>query len=198
MKPPVSGMTKFSLFLITVLLGYGLPAQKLEREHRILENQIPDLAKSYFRENISDAHKVRYYKEVDSFGTRYRIKFKMARLHYALAFDGAGNPIDIEFSITPVDIPDESMGRITAHLNGRFPKFKIRHIGQDYRLDDDSEGTQFRSALQNLILPQLQYIFTIWTKVDGRMATVIQYFDADGRFLRGRVPPPPNHDHTLY
>ena len=187
--------------LLILLLGLQqLSGQvKYEREYRIRKAQFPEAALQVLDSRLDGVRRLRFYREVDSNRIRYAVKFKKARLHYSVGFTQEGELEDVEFHITPVDIPEESWGSIQAELTDRFGRHKVREIRQQYpRAAFVSVEQTLRNAFQNLLLPERNYRLVLRVRNDRGSMPYEALFDADGKLLKLRKALPANYDHILY
>ena len=171
---------------------------KHEREHRIRKDQFPETAKTLIAEEVQDAKKIKYYKEIDGDRTKYEVKLKKDKLWYSIEFNKDGVLEDIEITVKPIDLPDESYTAITNYLGRNFNKYKIQKIQQQYLADQNDVKATFKKAFQNLILPEVNYELMINGKEDKRYELFEMLFNAEGKFIKKRTALPPNYDHILY
>ena len=78
MKLAVFVMSKCRLLLLPISLLFFLTTVgqgKYEREHRIKKSQFPAKAHAFIEEYLTDARKLRYYRETDSSNISYEAKF---------------------------------------------------------------------------------------------------------------------------
>jgi len=183
------------LFLGT-LLCHG--QEKYEREFRIKKSQFPEFKVDSMLADQNIKRK-RFYKEVDSLGSSYILKFKKNRLHYYLTFDDSGKLKNSGFRIHEIDFPEETMQEIKIYLLGAFEKYKITRMYQQYPFDKSEDGkSQLRNTFQNLLLPDNIYKLNIEGK-DGKNRTDYDlWFSAEGHLIKKRRALPMNHDRILY
>lgn len=190
----------YTLFFLLLLLGFTAAAQvKSEREFRIRESQFPVTSLEKAKPYLEGVRRLRFYKEIDVDRVSYELKFKKARLHYSVEFSDSSELEAIEIRIKPVDIPEESWEAIGQHLLGSFRKFKVRKIQQQYRRDAfESDSATFRSAFQNLLLPEIRYELIVQAKAEEGYRDFEITYDARGNFIMKKKSLPPNYDHVLY
>ncbi len=190
---------KYAVFAGLAGMFLGFSQDGVEREHRILRTQFPQNAREYLTDNLSGIRKTRFYKEVDSTGANFTARFKKDRLYYDIEFDPKGEIRHIAFRVRQVDLPGESWDAITAFLSESFTKYRIRTIQQRYTVSPEGtpEGT-LRQALQNLILPTVDYEITLIGKMGKHREGYVLLFDASGTLRWKRRQLPANHDHVLY
>ena len=168
-----------------------------EREFRIKKSQFPVLQSDSIWDGPNLKRK-RYYKEIDSLGTNYILKFKKDRLHYALSFDKDGTLKKTGFRVNEVDIPDETFLAMENHLSASFNKFSIKRIYQQYSIHDENDQSILTSTFQNLLLPSIIYKLVVIGKKDGIKNEYDFWFNAEGHLINKRIALPMNHDHILY
>ncbi|MBD1260385.1 hypothetical protein HZY62_07285 [Maribacter polysiphoniae] len=194
-----STMTSILKVMILVFCGTLIcqGQDNYEREFRIKKSQFPDipLDSSLAGHNIK---RKRFYKEVDSLGTNYILKFKKDRLHYALSFDKDGTLKKTGFRVNEVDIPDETFLAMENHLSASFNKFSIKRIYQQYSIHDGNDQSILTSTFQNLLLPSIIYKLVVIGKKDGIKNEYDFWFNAEGHLINKRIALPMNHDHILY
>lgn len=209
MRPNVFAMKKFSLFVLLLVLfnaqaqqsdsGKAADNIKYEREFRIRKDQFPPAALKSVAAYLPEVKRLRFYREIDSNRSSYEVKFKYIRLHYSVEFSSEGALEDVEVRIKPVDVPTDSWKNITEDLQGRFSKYRVRKIQQQYPRDAfPSTESTLQKAFQNLILPEIRYELVVQARTDGGFLNYEILYNAEGRFLNLRKSLPPNYDHVLY
>ncbi len=188
------------LLVFLVLLGFsGLAQNKYEREHRIKKSQFPQKSLSFIEEQLENARKIRFYKEVDSIKISYEAKFKKDRLNYSIEFDKEGELEDVEILVKEIDLPNETMKEIRKYLNQNFQKYRIRKIQQQYPASSKESTTiTLRNAFQNLLLPGINYELIVAAKQKKGYQDYEILFNAEGGFVSLRKSLPANYDHVLY
>lgn len=171
---------------------------KYEQEYRISQSEFPSNAYELISEQLESSKRVRYYKEIDSIKKSFEVKFKKRRLHYSIEFDEHGELEDVEFKIKEVDIPDDSWEKISDYLNKGFQKVRIVKIQQQHPVGDLSPEKVIQQALQNLILPYINYEIVFTSKNSGGYKTYEALFNANGKFLNLRKSLSSTYDHILY
>lgn len=195
-------MKKASIFIIIVFIGFSFQSSyaqyKYEREYRIRKSQFPTNALEFIEEKVTDAKRIKFYKETDSAKVSFEAKLKKDRLWYSIEFSEEGILEDIEILIKTTDIPNETLSKIEAYLNSHFNKYRIKRLQQQYPARTDALETTLRNAFQNLILPTNNYEIMVAGKKDEGYMDYEILFDADGNFKTQRTSLPPNYDHVLY
>ena len=171
---------------------------KYEQEYRISQSEFPSNAYELISEQLESSKRVRFYKEIDSIKKSFEVKFKKGRLHYSIEFDEHGKLEDVEFKIKEIDIPDDSWEKISDYLNKGFQKVRIVKIQQQHPVGDLSSEKVIKQALQNLILPYINYEIVFTSKNSGGYQTYEALFNAGGKFLNLRKSLSSTYDHVLY
>ncbi len=169
----------------------------MEREFRIEQSEFPINAQHLISPHIQDSKRIRYYQEIDGNKKSFEVKFKKRRLHYSIEFDESGALEDVEFKISPVDIPDESWKKITDYLKRNFGKFSIKKIQQQHPLTSNDAKKTLVDAFQNLLLPHINYEIVFSAKKE-KFERYEALFNADGEFVRLRKSVSTKYDHVLY
>lgn len=193
---------KITTILCVLFLLFGLfsfAQNKYEREYRIRKVQFPKKALGYIEEKLTDAKRIRFYKETDSAKVSYEAKFKKDRLWYSIEFDQQGGLEDIEILIKAIDIPDETFSRVNNYLTEHFKKYRIRKIQQQYPFaEGETPESTIKNAFQNLMLPSINYELIVAGKKEKNFEQFEVLFDSEGTFKSIRKSLPPNYDHVLY
>ena len=142
------------MFCCVPLMGQA----KYEREFRIKKSEFPQTALELIQEEVKEARRIRFYKEVDSITASFEAKFRKDRMHYSVEFSALGELEDIELIIKEVDVPQDVYGAISNYIERDCGKFSIRRLQQQYPLTGEIEIKKLmRDAFQNLILPYIRY-----------------------------------------
>lgn len=182
------------LFLVDVALGQN----KYERESRIDREQFPKTSFKLIEDYLIDAKRIRFYHETDGKKMSYEAKFKKGKLHYSIEFNEDGVLEDVEFIITEDDIPESTWTTIIDYLKITYSKYRIRKIQQQHPLHNQDSQKTIHDALQNLLLPYINYEVVFATKEKKDFQTYEALFDADGQLIKIRKSFPPSYDHVLY
>jgi hypothetical protein len=186
------------IIIISFYFQYSYGQHKYEREYRIRKSQFPTNARELIEDKITDANRIKFYKETDGTKVSFEAKLKKDRLWYSIEFSEDGILEDIEILIKTTDIPNDTFSKIETYLNKKFKKYRVKRLQQQYRASTDALETTLKNAFQNLILPTNNYELMVAGKnEDGYMDYEI-LFDADGNFKNQRTSLPPNYDHVLY
>lgn len=170
---------------------------KYEREFRIKKKEFPTAAHELIKKNITELKKLKFYKEIDSHKISYEAKFKKDKLWYSIEFTEEGVLEDIEITIKPIDLPNDTYEKIETYLGTHFTSCKIKKIQQQYVAENPVEKT-FKNAVQNLILPAVNYELIIDAKKENEYEQFEILFNSEGEFRSIRKSLPPNYDHVLY
>lgn len=190
---------KFNFILPFLFFGvFTISAQvKYEREFRIKKSDFPSKAFELIESKLTNAKRIKYYKEIDSATTSFEAKFKKDRLWYSIEFSEDGNLEDIEITINAIDLPNDSYENIQLYLNSNFSSYKIRKIQQQYVVENSVDAT-LKNAFQNLMIPSVNYELIVDGKKNKSYQEFEILFNAEGNFVSSRKSLPPNYDHVLY
>lgn len=191
-------MKKFSFLILLLLITTSTISQvKYEREFRIKKSEFPTEALSLIKAKLTDAKKIKFYKEIDSNIVSFEAKFKKKRLWYSVEFNEQGKLQDVEVLIKSIDMPNDTFENATNYLDQNFKSYKIAKIQQQYPVIESDEKT-LKEAFQNLMLPTVNYELMINGKKENKFNKFEILFDATGKFKSIRKSLPANYDHVLY
>ena len=195
-------MRKFEWVLLLGLWLFpltGLGQPRAEGAHRIRKVQFPQAALELLEPFTNDARSIRFYREGEGDRVGFATRFRKDRLTYRVDFDTAGGLVLAGLSVRPIDLPQEAWGRIQIWQDARFSASRVRDIWQTYpRLAFHTDGDTFRTAFQNLLVPQLRYEIVLQVRSGDTRGTYRAIFDSEGNFLELVQVAPPNHEHVLY
>ena len=188
----------FSVVLFFFCVITTVAQNKIEREHRILKSQFPEIG--YTKETLGDnVKKIKYYKEVGTEDVVFTAKFKKVKLRYQMQYSNEGDLQNIGFRVEELDFPAEVLLNIKSQFNSSLENYKIRRMYQQYPVaSKEEEASVFKSAFQNLITSSIAYKFVVKGKKDGDKVYKEFWFNSDGVLLRTRNMLPANFDRVLY
>lgn len=189
---------KFSLFVFLLSLFLVSGQTKNEREFKIKPSELPQNVEKLLTPYLQDAKRIRFYQEIDGDKKSFEAKFKKGRLHYSVEFDSKGILEDVEFKITPADIPEASWSNILQYLEKNFEKFSVKKIQQQYPTLNKSTNEVLTEAFQNLILPYINYELIVSAKKEKGYEQFEILFNAEGEFINRRKSIRSKYDHVLY
>ncbi len=123
------------LVLAIMISTSALGQEKLEREFRIKEKDVPQKALDFINA-LSFSKKIKWYKEIGLTSTTVEAKTKSNRKKYSIEFDSLGQIEDIEINIKWKELPTDTQNKITAYLSTAHQKHKIRKIQIQYTGDE--------------------------------------------------------------
>ena len=190
---------KITTLLFLLFVSSAIAQNKFEREHRIRKVQFPEKALGYIQEKLTNAKRIKYYREIDSSKVSFAAKFKKDRLWYSIEFAKEGGLEGIEILIKPIDIPDASFAKIEVYLKATFSKYRIRRLKQQYPIsEEETAEATVKNAFQNLMLPEINYELLVSGKKEKGFEKFEILFDSEGNLKSNRKSLPPNYDHVLY
>ncbi len=187
------------LLVLWFISPAGLAQHQQEGAHRIRKAQFPEVACESLKPYLPEARKIRYYRQKDGDKVGYAATLRKGRLTYQFDFQADGALLQAGFRIRPVDLPQEAWGSIQAWLNTRFDSSRIRDFWQIYpSASFDSEIKMYRTAFQNLLVPELRYEVVVKVRAGKSRGTFKAIFDSEGNFRELLEMTPPDHEHILY
>ena len=111
--------------------------QKYEKESRLKEKDVPDIA-LHFIDSLDVGRRIRWYLEEGLERTSIEAKFKLNNQKYSVEFDTVGNLEDIEIQIKWSELEKPLRDSINFYLGEDCKKFKIRKVQIQYSGDRSS------------------------------------------------------------
>lgn len=184
--------------LIVFLTQIALGQNKYEKESRIAQEQFPSSSYALIQDYLANAKRVRFYFETNGTNKSYEAKFKKGKLHYSVEFDQNGSLEDVEFIIEEIDIPEDTWAVIANYLQNNYPKYRIKKIQQQHPLYQQNPQKTIHDALQNLILPYINYEVVFAARENKSYQSYEALFNAEGQLVKIRKSYPHSYDHVLY
>lgn len=143
---------KKHLFLIFFLfqVSFSYSQEKLEREYRIKEAEVPALALQYVKSNFEGV-RMKWYGEENLDGKAIEAKGKRDGKLYSVKFSTDGKLQDIEMVVRFNTIPENVKNAIEKNLEKRFSKFRIQKtqiqwVGEAEVLAELIKGTKISGS----------------------------------------------------
>lgn len=115
---------------------------KMEKEERIKENNVPEIAISFLKE-AGIVNRIKWYKDTDIQEVVIEAKTKHRGTLYSIEFDTSGNIINIEYIIKYKNLCPNIRNAIDDQLAAKFNKYSIIKTQKQYTGD--------KQALKELI-----------------------------------------------
>lgn len=116
---------KLIIILFLFAIGNAFAQDKLEREYRIKESDVPLKAREFVADGFNNM-KVKWYGEENLKGKAIEAKGKRDGKLFSIKFDTSGVLQDIEMVIKFNTILDDARFTIEKNLKSRFSKFNIQ------------------------------------------------------------------------
>ncbi|WP_296701328.1 hypothetical protein [Algoriphagus sp.] len=151
-------MIKIVLRLISLLLFFGMinlsafAQDKIERELRIKETEVPKEAKDWLNDAFETIKKPKWYQELFESGYSYEAKFKLKGKFYSVEFDSLGNIQDVEIEISVEELPNEVQTGLNKLLSADYKNSDIKRIQIQYSGEpDDLEDFFDENSLEGIL-----------------------------------------------
>jgi predicted RNA binding protein with dsRBD fold (UPF0201 family) len=113
------------LFLLFINITFAYSQEKLEREYRIKDSEVPEKALDYVESSFQNV-RMKWYGEENLKGKAIEAKGRMHGKLYSVKFNIKGDLEDIEQVLDFNSIPDDVRNAIEKNLGSRFTKFKLQ------------------------------------------------------------------------
>ena len=117
--------TYLLLFIVLFNLTSVYSQDKLEREYRIKQSEVPAKALGFTEHSFPDV-RMKWYGEDNLNGKAIEAKGKLQGKLYSIKFDTSGVLQDIEMVINFNTIPENIRLAIQKNLEDRFSKFRVQ------------------------------------------------------------------------
>lgn len=160
--------------------GQVLTAQyKYEKEERIAEDEVPELALDFVKE-IQPTRKDKWYREQNLDGEAIEVKLKRNGERYSIKFDTEGELIDVEKLIKWRDIPEETREEIDEEWEEFFERRRIEKIQIHYK-DEAENLIRFIQSPEGAPLESpIYYEIVVKGKTEGPYQLYEFLFDEEG------------------
>ncbi len=116
------------LFLLSFFVVFTASSQfKYEREYRVSEEKVPELAVTFLRE-FSFSKKVKWYSEESQDGKTFEAKLYHKSQKYSFEFDEKGKILDVEIKRKLKEIKKEDCFTIQKKLKSLFRKYRLKKL----------------------------------------------------------------------
>jgi hypothetical protein len=182
---------KFTRNLIFILLFFGMISgplfaqDKIERELRVKEKEVPKEAKDWLYDAFETTKRPKWYQEVFESGYSYEAKFKLKGKFYSVEFDSLGWIQDVEIEIDFKELPNEVQAGLEAYLSADYRSSDIKRIQIQYSgKPDDLEDFFDENSLEG-ILTRFEIEF-IGLDETGHSGLWEGLFSEEGKLVRRR------------
>ena len=130
-KRRMNWKTAFIVTVVIIVSSNTFGQTKYEKEYRLKETEVPEIAKRFVNSLDSDA-KVKWYFEENLAGNSIEAKLKYNRNKYSVEFDTSGNLQDIEIEKDYSEIPEVTRIKLDSSLDSIYLKHVIRKVQAQY------------------------------------------------------------------
>ncbi|PWL32298.1 hypothetical protein [uncultured Roseivirga sp.] len=163
---------------VLLLLSSSAFGQKVERESRIKNPEVPEKALEYIEQTSLD--KVKWYRETGLESISFEAKFKHERRWYSVEFSEEGVLEDIEIEIDLHQVPEPTRELIDKYLEAEFKRHRIKKVQIQYK----------QTPLQTLIreeVPKTDSPHAFELVVKGKKSKLMKLwevaFSSTGKFI---------------
>ncbi|MES3016874.1 MAG: hypothetical protein V4721_03800 [Bacteroidota bacterium] len=114
-----------SLLIFSFVVTAAFSQEKLEREYRIRQSDVPSIAIQFIQGSFGIA-KIKWYGEENLTGKAIEAKTKLDGMLYSVKFDTSGALQDVEIVVDYNSLPENTQAAITKQLAAHFSKFRIQ------------------------------------------------------------------------
>lgn len=122
-------------FFYFLLLGFCCGAftqEKFEREYRIKQTKVPEMAKLYIAQFQFDK-KVKWFIEESQDGKTIEAKSLKNKRKYSVEFSEKGELVDVEKQVKLKELSKEVQQKINTTLTTKYQRFKIKKLQIQYK-----------------------------------------------------------------
>lgn len=179
-------MRKLILVLVCLIPVLCFSQEKIEREKRVDEKEVPKAAIEWLYDAFEEIKKPKWYQEFFESGYSFEAKFFKDGRYFSVEFDSLGIIQDVEIEIPLDEIQPEVQKNLTAYWEETYSDFKLIKIQRQYSGEpDDLEDFFDENEVEN-ILEQYEIEY-IGKEKDGDEEIWEATFDAQGKFISKRV-----------
>ena len=115
------------LFLVLFMFGTVMvyAQDKVEKEERIREKEVPEVAREWFYDAFKKIKRPKWYKEFSDSGYSFEAKFKYDNHFHSVEFDSLGYIMDIEIEIDWSELEEQVKSSIENYFVGKFKEYKL-------------------------------------------------------------------------
>jgi hypothetical protein len=152
-------MLKLTLKYISILLLFGLVTgpllaqDKIERELRVKEKEVPKEAREWLEDAFETTKRPKWYQEVFESGYSFEAKFKLKGKFYSVEFDSLGRIQDVEIEIEFAELPKGVQTGLKTHVSADYKSSDIKRLQIQYSgKPDDLEDFFDENSLAGILI----------------------------------------------
>ncbi|HCX75828.1 MAG TPA: hypothetical protein DHU93_11000 [Algoriphagus sp.] len=177
---------KLILVFVCLIPVLGFSQEKIEREKRVDEKEVPKAAIEWLYDAFEEIKKPKWYQEFFESGYSFEAKFFKDGRYFSVEFDSLGIIQDVEIEMPLDEILPEVQKTLTAYWEETYSDFKLIKIQRQYSGDpDDLEDFFDENEVENIL--ERYEIEYIGKEKDGVEQIWEATFDAQGKFISKRV-----------
>lgn len=140
------------LFFFGMIAGPLFAQDKIEREFRVKEKEVPKEAREWLDDAFETTKRPKWYQEVFESGYSYEAKFKLKGKFYSVEFDSLGWIQDVEIEIDFKELPKEVQMGLEAYLSADYKSSDVKRIQIQYSGNpDDLEDFFDENSLEGIL-----------------------------------------------
>lgn len=142
----------FTLLFFGMITGSLFAQDKIERELRVKEKEVPKDAREWLDDAFESTKKPKWYQEVFESGYSYEAKFKLKGKFYSVEFDSLGRIQDVEIEMDVEELPKEVRTGLEDYLSADYKSSDIKRIQIQYSGEaDDLEDFFEENSLEGIL-----------------------------------------------
>lgn len=142
----------FTLLFFGMITGSLFAQDKIERELRVKEKEVPKDAREWLVDAFESTKKPKWYQEVFESGYSYEAKFKLKGKFYSVEFDSLGRIQDVEIEMDVEELPKEVRTGLEDYLSADYKSSDIKRIQIQYSGEaDDLEDFFDENSLEGIL-----------------------------------------------
>lgn len=177
----IQSATLIACVMIVVTAG---AQSKSEREQRIVESDVPELALNWFHEAFPAANTTRWFAEITSGKKSFEAKHKKEGVWYSVEFSEQGLIEDIESEIDWKEVPEELRQNLEYYFEQQFKRYSIRKVQQQWT--GSAVSLKLALAQNNASEITTRYEIEFYGVDDDQKALWEGLFSEDGELIQRR------------
>jgi hypothetical protein len=185
----VLNILRFGFFFIVLFTLVGVVAfaqEKVEKEERIREKEVPKVAQEWLYDAFEKIKRPKWFKEFSDSGYSFEAKFQYDDHFHSVEFDSLGNILDVEIEMDWSELEEEVKSSIENYFGENFKDYKLIKIQIQYS-GEESDLEDFFDQGENESILVLYEIEFSGIDLSGDSRIWEGTFDARGNFLGQRI-----------
>ncbi len=173
------------LFFLAIIIRPVVAQDKLERELRVKEKEVPKPARDWLYDAFETTKRPKWYQEIFESGYSFEAKFKLLGKFYSVEFDSLGAIQDVEIEMGFEELSTEVQSGLNAYFSSEYKSSDIKRLQIQYSGEaDDLEDFFDEDSLEGILVRyEIEYI-----GIDKTGASELWegLFSDKGEFIRKR------------